>query len=153
MLPWVGKGQQTAKALWRSGLHGFPLPPGKAQSLELPLFLPLHGLLGPAWVLRGNPRAAGLSLLSLTQGQLELLRRLFTEALYEEALSQVSAGRRDQWPPSHSSCSPLPLSPSVFSRAVSQPRASTARRILCGEGHVLHRWPVAATHCTWLLST
>lgn len=121
MLPWVGKGQQTAKALWRSGLHGFPLPPGKAQSLELPLFLPLHGLLGPAWVLRGNPRAAGLSLLSLTQGQLELLRRLFTEALYEEALSQVSAGTRDQWPPSHSS-------PLVAARAVSLP--GTAKRVL-----------------------
>ena len=80
----------------------FLCPLGKL-SLELTLFLPLHGLLGPAWVLRGNPRAAGLSLLSLTQGQLELLRRLFTEALYEEALSQVSAGRWNQWPPSHSS--------------------------------------------------
>jgi len=67
----------------------FLCPLGKL-SLELTLFLPLHGFLGPAWVLRGNPRAAGLSLLSLTQGQLELLRRLFTEALYEEALSQVS---------------------------------------------------------------
>lgn len=103
MLSWVGRGQQTAKALWRSGLHSFPLPPGKAQSLELTLFLPLHGLLGSARVLRGNPRAASLSLPSLNQGQLELLRRLFTEALYEEALSQVSAGRREQWPPSHSS--------------------------------------------------
>lgn len=30
----------------------------------------------------------------LNQGQLELLRRLFTEALYEETLSQVSEGRR-----------------------------------------------------------
>uniref|UniRef100_A0A8D0JN30 Protein-lysine N-trimethyltransferase SMYD5 n=2 Tax=Sus scrofa TaxID=9823 RepID=A0A8D0JN30_PIG len=45
---------------------------------------PLHPLnkLQEAW------RHAGLSLLPPNQGQLELLRRLFTEALYEEALSQ-----------------------------------------------------------------
>lgn len=39
------------------------------------------------------PSDASLSLLPLNQGQLELLRRLFTEALYEEALSQVSMGK------------------------------------------------------------
>lgn len=35
-----------------------------------------------------------MSLFPLNQGQLELLRRLFTEALYEETLSQVSERRR-----------------------------------------------------------
>lgn len=66
---------------------------GKFILQSWPLFFSLPGLLGPAWVLVGNPQDTGLSLLPLNQGQLELLRRLFTEALYEEALSQVSMGK------------------------------------------------------------
>lgn len=48
----------------------------------------------PAYlVLRGSLQGCSVPLFSLNQGQLELLRRLFTEALYEETLSQVSLGR------------------------------------------------------------
>lgn len=43
-------------------------------------------------VLRGSLQGCKCPSVSLNQGQLELLRRLFTEALYEETLSQVSVG-------------------------------------------------------------
>lgn len=66
-------------------------PQGKLMLQSWPFSHSSPGLPGPAWVLIF--RDASLSLLPLIQGQLELLRTLFTEALYEEALSQVSGGR------------------------------------------------------------
>lgn len=44
-------------------------------------------------MLRGSLQGCSVPLSPLNQGQLELLRRLFTEALYEETVSQVSVGR------------------------------------------------------------
>lgn len=68
------------------------LSPGKAQATELLLFLLLSDF--PTYlVLRGSLQGCSVPLFPLNQGQLELLRRLFTEALYEETLSQVSLGR------------------------------------------------------------
>lgn len=62
----------------------------KSSGYRWALFLSSPDLLGPAWSPRGDPQGCRSPLLPPHQGQLELLRRLFTEALYEEALSQVS---------------------------------------------------------------
>lgn len=55
----------------------------------------------------------------LNQGQLELLRRLFTEALYEEVLSQVSEEGGASVLPSYSSS--LGATGSAFSAGTAKP--------------------------------
>lgn len=68
-------------------------PQGKLRPHSWLLFFLLPDF--PSYlVLRGSLQGCNVPLFPLNQGQLELLRRLFTEALYEETLSQVSVGRQ-----------------------------------------------------------